>query len=273
MLEKMFWKWLDKGKWNEHKWRRKLRIDAAWRVARLLGAGPCENPVFICGCGHSGTSLVLRMLGEHSALYAVPYESRCGESRAPATVFRKFDTLAWANRKRRWVEKTPGNVRHLERLIARFPEGRFLIIIRDGRDVASSLKKRGYTLGDAIDRWVGDNREGERFWDHPRVMKFSYEDLIAHTGATLEKILRFLGEPFEEKIIHYHERPRAYYAADLSKPGSEKDGAAHVQYRNWQINQPIFDGRGKWRMELTADEVALIEQRAGGMLRAYGYAE
>ncbi len=270
MLKKRIEKWLDKGKWNEHKWRRKLRIDLAWGLVRLLGAKPCRKPIFILGCGHSGTSLVLRILGEHSALYAVPYESRCGESRAPDTVYRKFDTLTHLHHRRRWVEKTPGNVRYLEQLLERFPEGQFLLIIRDGRDVASSLKKRGNTLEEGIDRWINDNRIGEQFWNHPRVMKFTYEALVAQSDATIESILRFLDEPYEEAVKNFHERPRAYYSKDLNKPTSENE-ADHLQYRNWQINQPIFDGRGKWKKELSGDEVALIEKRAGDMLRAYGY--
>ena len=273
MLEKFF----EKGRWNEHKGRRKLRIDAAWWFARMLGAKPCANPVFICGCGHSGTSLVLRILGEHSAMYAVPYESRCGESLAPATVFRKFDIIAWARtvawtRKRcRWLEKTPGNVRHLEKLMAHFPAGKFLIIIRDGRDVAASLKKRGYTLADAIDRWVNDNRAGEKFWNHPRVMKFTYEELVTQTQATLEKILGFLGEPLEDGLLRHHEKPRAMCATDAKKNNAAENGSQHREHRSWQINQPVFDGRGKWKNELSADDVAFIEQRAGAMLREYGY--
>ena len=266
-------KWFEKGRWNEHKWRRRLRVDAAWFFARMMGAKPCADPVFICGCGHSGTSLVLRILGEHSALYGVPYESRCGESRAPATVFRKFDTLAWAARRRRWVEKTPGNVWHLEKLTAWFPRGKFLVIIRDGRDVANSLKKRGYTLDAAIGRWVNDNREAEKFWNHPRVLKFTYEEFVTQTDATLGKILNFIGEPMEDGLKNYHERPRAYCATDNTKSGVLDPGAEHRGRRNRQINQPIFDGRGKWRGELSAEEEALIARRAGAMLREYGYAE
>jgi len=242
-----------------------------WRLARLLGAKPCRDPVFVVGCGHSGTSLIMRVLGEHSAFYTVPYESHCAESWAPDVMWWKFNMLAWLNGRRRWLEKTPRHIRYLALLIERFPEARFLIIVRDGRDVASSWRKKGdFSLEEGIDHWIRDNRAGELYWNHPRVMKFTYEEFIAQTDATLEKILDFLGEPFEEGLKNYHERPRALYAADLAKPASEAS-ADHLQYRNWQINQPIFDGRGKWKKELSSDEVALIEQRAGDMLRAYGY--
>jgi hypothetical protein len=42
-------------------------------------------------------------------------------------------------------------------------------------------------------------------------------------------------------------------------------------YRNWQMNQPLFDGRGKWH-RLTEGEKQLIKNKAGQRLIKYGYA-
>ena len=41
-------------------------------------------------------------------------------------------------------------------------------------------------------------------------------------------------------------------------------------YRNWQINQPLFDGRGKWR-QMTEEEKRLVKAKAYGMLAELGY--
>jgi tetratricopeptide (TPR) repeat protein len=34
-----------------------------------------KNPIFVVGCGHSGTSVMLALLGSHPCLYPIPYES------------------------------------------------------------------------------------------------------------------------------------------------------------------------------------------------------
>ena len=66
-------------------------------------------------------------------------------------------------------------------------------------------------------------------------------------------------------------KPRLFYSRELAKPTTEKEGSDHDQYRDWQINQPIFNGSNKWKNELTVEEVAIIEQRADVMLRECGY--
>ena len=34
-----------------------------------------ENPIFIVGCGHSGTTLLNKLLGHHSNIFSIPDES------------------------------------------------------------------------------------------------------------------------------------------------------------------------------------------------------
>jgi hypothetical protein len=53
------------------------------------------------------------------------------------------------------------------------------------------------------------------------------------------------------------------------KPPSAHE-AQHRQYRNWQINQPLFDGRGKWK-RMTSEEKRMVKEIAGHMLVECGY--
>ena len=66
MLKKFLSRRLKRGRGREHWWRHRIGFGMMWGLARLFGAKPCHDPVFVVGCGHSGTSLVMRVLGEHN---------------------------------------------------------------------------------------------------------------------------------------------------------------------------------------------------------------
>jgi hypothetical protein len=46
-----------------------------WGIYRKSHNFSEYNPVFIVGCGHSGTTLILRILAEHKNLHVIDYES------------------------------------------------------------------------------------------------------------------------------------------------------------------------------------------------------
>jgi len=43
--------------------------------------------------------------------------------------------------------------------------------------------------------------------------------------------------------------------------------------RNWQINQPLFDGRGRWIKEMTEDDKVIFKDKAQKYLEKFGYAD
>ena len=55
--------------------------------------------------------------------------------------------------KPRWGEKTPLNVSHLDWILPRFPDARFVHVIRDGRDAVCSMRTHG-TRRLVEGRWV-----------------------------------------------------------------------------------------------------------------------
>ena len=82
-------------------------------------------------------------------------------------------------------------------------------------------------------------------------------------------LLSFLGEKYDYTLKDYYKRKKKWYSHKLSKPATIY-GENHGHYRNWQINQPLFDGRGKYK-ELTAEELAFVNRIAGPMLVEFGY--
>lgn len=262
----------------------------AYRWRQMMHLGRLEPaigpPVFIVGCGHSGTTLVLAMLNAHSRIHGIPYETGFIDQSVPDREWfvHRFNRDARAAGKPRWVEKTPRHVHHIDALLRRFPNGRVIVVVRDGRDVACSFRDRFDDFAGGVQRWLDDNAAAEPFRAHPAVRFVRYEDLIGEREATLRDLVGFLGEEFEPLLLAHHTAGFRFYgrfqqadrfAAQIEqlddKPASVS-GADHRLYRSWQSQQEVFDGRGRWRTDLSDDEQAQFKELAGSRLVAYGYA-
>lgn len=83
--------------------------------------------------------------------------------------------------------------------------------------------------------------------------------------------MEFFGELYEESQLHFHEEKVFWYSKTLDKPESHLGESNHNSNRNWQINQPLFDGRGKWRGELNQEELKKITTILGPIAKSFGY--
>ena len=265
------------------------RIETAWSGVlyvvrgKVLGRSVDRPPIVIAGCGHSGTTLLLSLLDAHSAIFAIPYEAKLGKSEGAE--FRQktelFDKLTIAAGKRRWVEKTPSNVLYLDRLFQNLPGLKVIIMVRDGRDVACSMRVRFQdsmggpeaAFAHGVGRWHDENMQWLRHSTHPGLLMIRYEDLIKQFGPTITRIAEFLGEACEPALLEFHRSSKNYlHNARVDAP-PEPTQANINQFRNWQVHQPLFDGSGRWRTEMSEADRAVFKARAGELLIKFGYAE
>jgi hypothetical protein len=246
-----------------------------YNIVHSLPAGRRRNgPVFIVGCGHSGTSLMLRMLGAHSRIHAIQSETYAavGERAEEfAVLARNFGKSAAMNWRPRWAEKTPKHVEHVEFIRRHLPEAKFIGIVRDPRDVANSLKKRFGDLAAGIDRWISDNNELLSHRGEPWFHVVRYEDLVSDPRATMASIMNFLDEHLEESQLEFHRQPVSWYEEKTRVSGDAPPPQDNSALRNWQINQPLFDGRRKWEKELTSEEVGRVVELTSDLGRQLGY--
>lgn len=108
-----------------------------------------------------------------------------------------------------WVDTTPPNLMRANEIAHLLPGARFLHMIRDGRDVASSVVKEPWGPSEhfaALDWWkermlliLKETREMES-----SVFHLWMEDLVENNReASLEKLLKFLNLGPDPKILDY----------------------------------------------------------------------
>lgn len=168
----------------------------------------------------------------------------------------------------RAVEQTPEVSFVLADALRAFPKARAVHIVRDGRDVVCSLLERG---------WLGAERTGAddarlpygaraRFWVEPeRAEEFeraSEATRAAWAWRRYASAARSVGERSLE--IRYEDLAEAHdpLAAHLDVPPAEAHKAlagAHTQ------------SIGRYREDLTPEQLADVEREAGPLLRELGY--
>jgi len=214
-------------------------------------------PIIVTGCGHSGTTIVATLLGAHPSCALIRRETFFLSHLDRAAV-AKFWEYARDLRATRWVEKTPAHVNFLHALnIANaasgmrdvVPDYRLVLVARDGRDVVSSLMRRGKTFQAALARW---NKDTSAAVTHdltdPKSILVRYEDLVAHPVVWVGRMLTHAGLPLDPQVFAHHQQPQRWQGAVVHPSAAEpSERRQHVLRRAWQISQPLFDGRGRWR--------------------------
>jgi len=236
--------------------------------SNVLGRGFFRKaPVFIGGCPRSGTTLLLSILSAHPSIYAVPYEMwSFWETETPddfrALIDNFLDELSELEIPEyceRICEKTPKNVHVFDRLVECFhPRPRLIHIIRDGRDVVTSIHPNDPTrYWVPVWQWVYDVSVGLRLEASPDLLTIRYEDIVFGFDSTMSKVCEFLGEPFDDRLRRWEEN-----ASIRSDPA-------------WfeEVRPLTKKGIGRWTDETHRDVIAeLMDSReAVALLDRLGY--
>jgi hypothetical protein len=175
-----------------------------------------------------------------------------------------FAAYAAKHGKPRWGDKTPHYVHHVDHLLAIWPRARFVIIVRDGRDVAVSLKRMPFGPNNAwaaAQWWARGIRAGERAQhDHPdKVMTVRYEDLAQAPADHVRRICDFLSLTYDDDMLALEKADRTRIVPDQA---------------SWFPT--IFDGIstaavGRWRREMSPRAQRVFAALAGDELARLGY--
>ena len=162
---------------------------------------------------------------------------------------------------RYYVDHTPANIRHVERLSKTYADARFIHIIRDGRAVYASVRDLTWGPRDPISaaRWWERNITAglaAALHTGDRMKTVRYEELVSKPAQVVEGICTWLGIPFEPEML-------------------AGDGSFVPEYTRSQhqlVGRPAStDTVDRWRSRLTPLEVAAFEVEAGSVLESLGY--
>ena len=235
------------------------------------------RPIFICGCGHSGTTLMLRTLRRVDGLSGPSNETNWAVF---PILSHRLDSLqrleAMISSQCRLVEKSPIHVFHLERLFEARQQCQVILCVRDARDVVASRKARGDTVERSLSKWIKSIKIAKKYSEDTRIMVVKYEDVVGDEQAlTLAKLSRFLDVHVStEHLVPGTQSCTESFngvSAPAERPIEVNTRAGHGKLRAWQFNQPLYDGRGRWKIELNEEEIKYIEYNAFEEMRWCGY--
>jgi hypothetical protein len=261
---------------------------------------PGFAPIVVGGCGRSGTTLLRMMLDSHPRICCGPESSvfrrraldpdalaeRFGLARHDLRVI--YDSAAsrpafieafaalclQASDKARWAEKTPRNISRIGAIFHFFPDTRFVHVLRDGRDVACSLRTHPRhkvvdgklvpldtwkPIAGCARRWRDDIECSRPWWSDPRFHTLRYEELVRQPESVLRHLMVFLGEPWDDAMLAH---AGGSSARDVTRFAQNPEAIGAVNAASI----------GRWERDLDAKDRRIFKRIAGSLLVEHGYA-
>jgi len=209
--------------------------------------------VLICGCGHTGSSILARIVGAHSSMYFVTQESGmflANRFYIEDDYLNKFNAAAAAEGKSLILEKTPRHVWHVDYIRRKYPDSKFILTTRDGRETVASLYERTQDFQASLTRYQDDSILSLRQLGQKDTLLARYEDLIEAPAGLMQQICRWIGVDFEPEMLEYHQKPIAW---NIDNPYSHGKLEKHDHLRNKQVNSPLEKPSRNWSERLPAD--------------------
>lgn len=177
-------------------------------------------------------------------------------------------SVAGAQGKPRWAEKTPNHVFHMADIKTGIPDAKFIHIVRDGRSVAASIRKVGWSgtrsvkpltqLAWAAKAWDYAVRHGIRAAKSMKddCLQVKYEEIVTNLPRALGRINEFLGTSIQESDV----AASGFGALGKSNTAfGEQTGGVHAQALK------------RWQTDLSPEENEVLVRLIGPTLKALGY--
>jgi len=236
-----------------------------------------ERLVFVVGCPRSGTTFLGRAIGGLPGFVdfgeVTPWKAALPEGPSADDLRRILERIRRIGLARglRGVEQTPETAHVLGAALEAYPQALAVHSLRDGRDVVCSLLERG---------WLNANKDGRddarlaygaepRFWVEPE----RWEEFAQVSDA---RRCAWAWRRYVEAVRTVNARDRLLEVR-YEGLATVADQLAEFLGVNATPTHRALDGFrdssiGRWKSELTPEQIADVEAEAGPLLRELGYA-
>ncbi len=166
---------------------------------------------------------------------------------------------------KRWVEKTPANRNYIPEILARFPQAKLLVTMRDPRAIMASqiaLKQkvttRRFSIYYVIEHWraVATLANQVRHGEVPGLV-VPYEELVREPAAMTRKICDYLEIAYDPDVsLHPTKAGRLW-------EGNSASGA--------RFSEVSSEPATRWEREIGEDEIGWIEWHCRDLMPQFGY--
>jgi tetratricopeptide (TPR) repeat protein len=223
------------------------------------GASDSERPVFVVGMPRSGTTLIAQIIHAHPAAFAagelgfwahavstnegtlrrelpdMPLSKKVASAYLATLAGRSAEAL-------RVVDKATTNSDYLGIIHSIFPRARMIYVRRDPVDTCLSCYFQPFSPAVNFAMDLTDlahyYREHRRLATHWRnvlppgtLLEVPYAELVADAQRWTRRIIEFLGLPWDERCLNFHEADRVVLTSSF-----------------WQVRQKLYTTSvGRWR--------------------------
>jgi hypothetical protein len=166
---------------------------------------------------------------------------------------------------------------HLSTLAKVWPDAKFILLVRDGRDVACSYRavadlrtespykpRLPVGIADIANEWKANNERILNFFaPMPSSVYYvlRYEDLVSATERELRRLCEFVGVEFEDSMLSYY----------VSNRRNQDEPEVTLDWKRMTLEAPNQAHVGKFRSELDQKEIDEFNSIASEILTKFRY--
>jgi len=185
-------------------------------------------------------------------------------------------------------DHTPRNVYYLKEILAKWPDARIIVMLRDPRDVLLSQKNKwkrihhkdvSMPLREAFRLWINyhpittswlwrSSVRAARAWtDHPHVLFCSFEALVSNPAEWGPRIAAHIGIPYHETMLQVPQKGSSHHPNQPEAKGFNADRAQH-----WKRTGGLNAGELWWCQTLCKRFMSLGGYEPGDSSRGWFFA-